>query len=86
MVPLPPHLYFLFHHVLSFFLPPPTPPLQALLDRIADELSLLFAERHWRSRVKPQTISNLAWAYATLRRCPQKLMQVGWGGVGWGEA
>ena len=42
----------------------PAPPSQALLDRIPDELSLLFADRSWRARVKPQTISNLANACA----------------------
>eukprot|EP00887_Chlorella_sp_A99_P006564 scaffold3.g6564.t1 len=47
-----------------------------LLDHVADELSLLFADRQFRARVKPQTLSNLAHSYAALRRCPQKLMQV----------
>ena len=50
---------------LPLSLPSPTQtqtnqPPQALLDRIPDELSLLFADRGWRARVKPQTISNLA--------------------------
>lgn len=44
---------------------------QALLDRVPDEVLLLIGDRAWRARVKPQTISNLAIAYAHLRRAPQ---------------
>lgn len=51
-----------------------TPEVDALLDRIPDELLLLFSDRAWRARVKPQTISNLALAYAHLHRAPQMLM------------
>lgn len=61
------------------------------MDRIADELSLYFQDRTWRIKVKPQTISNLIWAYAALKRCPQKLNQVrraarAEAGVGWVDA
>jgi hypothetical protein len=48
--------------------------LQALLTRIPDELALMFGDRQWRRRMKPQTLSNLAMAYAHLRRRPQLLM------------
>jgi hypothetical protein len=47
---------------------------QALLDRVPDELGLLLGDRGWRARMRPQTISNLALAYAHLGRRPQLLM------------
>ncbi|KAL4426696.1 hypothetical protein ABPG77_004752 [Micractinium sp. CCAP 211/92] len=50
------------------------PDVNALLDRVPDEVLLLFGDRAWRARVRPQTISNLAIAYAHLRRAPQMLM------------
>ena len=64
--------------------PTPTPshPHQALLDRIPDEVLLLWGDRSWRARVRPQTISNLALAYAHLHRAPQA--GAGLGGCGGG--
>ncbi|KAL4859186.1 putative aldo-keto reductase 2 [Chlorella vulgaris] len=50
------------------------PDTDALLTRIPDELALMFGDRQWRRRMKPQTLSNLAMAYAHLRRRPQLLM------------
>ncbi|KAL4458727.1 hypothetical protein ABPG75_013592 [Micractinium tetrahymenae] len=50
------------------------PDVNALIDRVPDEVLLLFGDRAWRARVKPQTISNLGIAYAHLRRAPQMLM------------
>ncbi|PSC71010.1 Tbc2 translation chloroplastic isoform B [Micractinium conductrix] len=53
----------------------PFPPdVDALLDRIPDEVLLLWGDRSWRARVRPQTISNLALAYAHLHRAPQMLI------------
>lgn len=54
---------------------PTRPPTQALLDRLPDEVPLLLGDRAWRARVRPQTLSNLASAYAHLGRAPQLLMR-----------
>jgi hypothetical protein len=52
-----------------------TPDVQAFLHRIANEVSVLLGDRGWRARVKPQTVSNLANAYAHLGQQPLIMMQ-----------
>lgn len=45
----------------------------ATMQHVADALSVMLMVGHWRAGLRPQTLSNLAWAYATLGLCPRRL-------------
>lgn len=47
--------------------------VRTLLHTIADKVPTQLQNSRWRAGMRPQTVSNLAWGYATLRMKPQRM-------------